>query len=59
MYIMLRVIYTNLDALVAAVPTRGREILKIAFSLRNNRNRNGFRRYWCRITRLFGAQCVR
>ena len=29
---MLRVKYTNLDVLVAAVPTRGREILFIAIS---------------------------
>ena len=32
MYTMLRVIYTNLDALVAAIPTRSREILKIEIS---------------------------
>ena len=32
MYTMLRVIYTNLDTLVALVTTRGREILFIAIS---------------------------
>ena len=32
MYTMLRVIYTNLDALAAAVPTRSHEILKIEIS---------------------------
>ena len=32
MYTMLRVIYTNLDALVAAILTRSREIMKIEIS---------------------------